>query len=91
MKKYNMAGGEFVPSDEEVAILVHVAGGSACDLADTTCNSDTPCFAQLFGNLIDSICTVYPEQDQVRMRGICNILDRYAATGTWPSITQKPC
>lgn len=32
MKKCNTAGGEFISSEEEVAIIIHVAGGSACDL-----------------------------------------------------------
>lgn len=50
-----------VSSDEKVAIIIHVAGGSACDLTANV-DSDIPCFTNSFGNLIDSF-----KREQVRM------------------------
>lgn len=66
MKKRNRAGGEFISSAEEVATIIHVAGGSACDLAANV-DSDIPCFTEFLNNLIDSIFPACLKKKQVRM------------------------
>lgn len=66
MKKCKQGRRGIIFSDEEVAIIIHVAGGSACDLTANV-DSDIPCCTHSSGKLIDSIFTICFEREHVRM------------------------
>lgn len=80
INKCDMAGGEYISSDEEVAITIHVVGGSACDLIANMELGDSLLHI-VMGKLIDSIYTVCSERTGSQGKSICENFTGMALRG----------